>query len=110
MTRPQNKTKLAAKASRVLSLTHQYGEGWVLGGEIMDMADHGVTKVVCLQPFGCIANQVIARGIESRLRNAHPSLELLYVDLDHNTSAANLFNRMELLVAPPLDTTLPIAM
>jgi predicted nucleotide-binding protein (sugar kinase/HSP70/actin superfamily) len=89
---------------------HQYGEGWVLGGEIVDMAEHGVTKVVCLQPFGCIANQVIARGIESRLRAAHPSLELLYVDLDHNTSAANLFNRMELLIAPPLDAGLPIAM
>ena len=102
--------ELAAKASRILSLTHQYGEGWVLGGEIMDMAEHGVTKVVCLQPFGCIANQVIARGIESRLRAAHPSLELLYVDLDHNTSGANLFNRMELLIAPPLDTGLPIAM
>ncbi len=103
-------TELAAKASRILSLTHQYGEGWVLGGEIMDMVEQGVTKVVCLQPFGCIANQVIARGIESRLRNAHPSLELLYVDLDHNTSDANMFNRLELLVAPPLDTGLPIAM
>ena len=102
--------ELAAKASRILSLTHQYGEGWVLGGEIMDMAEQGVTKVVCLQPFGCIANQVIARGIESRLRAAHPSLELLFVDLDHNTSAANLFNRLELLIAPPLETSLPIAM
>ena len=102
--------ELAAKASRILSLTHQYGEGWVLGGEIVDMAEQGVTKVVCLQPFGCIANQVIARGIESRLRSAHPSLELLYIDLDHNTSAANLFNRMELLIAPPLDTRLPVAM
>jgi len=103
-------TELAAKARRILSLTHQYGEGWVLGGEIMDMVEQGVTKVVCLQPFGCVANQVIARGIESRLRNAHPSLELLFVDLDHNTSDANMFNRLELLVAPPLDTGLPIAM
>ena len=101
--------ELAAKASRILSLTHQYGEGWVLGGEIVDMAEQGVTRVVCLQPFGCIANQVIARGIESRLREAHPSLELLYVDLDHNTSNANLFNRLELLIAPPLDARLPIA-
>jgi predicted nucleotide-binding protein (sugar kinase/HSP70/actin superfamily) len=101
--------ELAAKASRILSLTHQYGEGWVLGGEIMDLADHGVTKIVCLQPFGCIANQVIARGIESRLGSAHPSLELLDIDLDHNTSAANLFNRMALLAAQPLDGRMPVA-
>ena len=93
---------LAAKASRVLSLTHQYGEGWILGGEVVAMAEQGIDKVVCLQPFGCIANQVIARGIENRLRAAHPSLDLLYVDLDHNTSDANLFNRLELLVGPPL--------
>ena len=101
--------ELAAKAARVLSLTHQYGEGWVLGGEIVEMAEHGVTKVVCLQPFGCIANQVIARGIEARLRALHPSLELLFVDLDHNTSDANLFNRLELLVAPPLEACRSVA-
>jgi predicted nucleotide-binding protein (sugar kinase/HSP70/actin superfamily) len=101
--------ELAVKAGRVLSLTHQYGEGWVLGGEIMELAEHGVTKVVCLQPFGCIANQVIARGIESRLKALHPSLELLFIDLDHNTSDANLFNRLELLIAPPLDDRLPLA-
>jgi predicted nucleotide-binding protein (sugar kinase/HSP70/actin superfamily) len=100
---------LAAKAARVLCLNHQYGEGWVLGGEIVDLAEQGVTKVVCVQPFGCIANQVIARGIESRLRALHPSLELLYVDLDHNTSDANLFNRLELLIAPPLDDRVPLA-
>jgi predicted CoA-substrate-specific enzyme activase len=93
--------ELAAKASQVLSLIHQCGEGWLLGGEILDMADHGVNKVVCLQPFGCIANQVVARGIESRLRAERPGLDLLFLDLDHNTSEVNLFNRMRLLISPP---------
>jgi predicted nucleotide-binding protein (sugar kinase/HSP70/actin superfamily) len=93
--------ELAKKASRVISLTHQYGEGWVLGGEVIDMVDRGITKVVCLQPFGCIANQVIARGIERRLRAECPDLELLFLDLDHNTSDANLYNRLRLLITPP---------
>ncbi len=93
--------KIATKAAQALSLTHQYGEGWGIAGEILDMADHGVRKVVCLQPFGCIANQVVARGAERRLRAIHPDLQLLYLDLDHNTSEANLFNRLRLLIAPP---------
>jgi len=93
--------EIAAKAAQALSLTHQYGEGWGIAGEILDMADQGVRKVVCLQPFGCIANQVVARGVERRLRAIHPDLQLLYLDLDHNTSEANLFNRLRLLIAPP---------
>lgn len=93
--------EIATKAAQALSLTHQYGEGWGIAGEILEMADQGVRKVVCLQPFGCIANQVVARGIERRLRAIHPDLQLLYLDLDHNVSEANLFNRLRLLIAPP---------
>lgn len=95
---------LANKAARVLSLTHQYGEGWMIAGEVLDMADHGVNKVVCLQPFGCIANQVVARGVERRLRAECPDLDLLFLDLDHNTSEVNLFNRLKLLTSPSLST------
>jgi predicted nucleotide-binding protein (sugar kinase/HSP70/actin superfamily) len=94
--------ELAAKAAQVIALTHQYGEGWGIAGEILNMADHGVRKVVCLQPFGCISNQVIARGVERRLRTIHPDLQLLYLDLDHNTSDANMFNRLRLLISPPV--------
>lgn len=90
--------ELAQKASRVLSLAHQYGEGWVLAAEVLDMAERGVRKVICLQPFGCLANQVVARGVEQRLRATEPDLQILFLDLDHNTSEANLFNRLTLLV------------
>ncbi len=89
---------LAKQAAQVISTAHQYGEGWVLAGEILEMASHGVDRIVCLQPFGCIANHVIAKGVERRLRAAAPKLDLLFLDLDHNTSEANLFNRLELLV------------
>lgn len=94
--------ELAAKAAQAIALTHQYGEGWGIAGEILNMADHGVRKIVCLQPFGCISNQVIARGVERRLRSIHSDLELLFLDLDHNTSDANMFNRLRLLISPPI--------
>ena len=64
----------------------------------MKMAERGVENILCLQPFGCIANQVIAKGIEKRMRDLCPNLNILFVDLDANTSEANMFNRLHFLV------------
>ncbi len=90
--------ELARRASRVLALSNQAGEGWALAGEVLELAERGVVDVVCLQPFGCIANQVMAKGVERRLRQLQPALNLLFVDLDHNTSEVNLFNRLHFLL------------
>ncbi|MDH5605966.1 MAG: acyl-CoA dehydratase activase-related protein, partial [Anaerolineae bacterium] len=54
---------IAKKAQRVVSLTHQYGEGWLIAGEIGALVAEGVKDVLCLQPFGCIANHIVAKGV-----------------------------------------------
>ncbi len=95
LTRPR---LLAKKASPVLSLTNQYGEGWLLTGEMAELAEEGIDNILCVQPFGCIANQVVAKGVEKRLRELHPNLNVLFIDMDHNVSEANLFNRLHFLV------------
>jgi predicted nucleotide-binding protein (sugar kinase/HSP70/actin superfamily) len=89
---------LAKLAEPVLNLVNQYGEGWLIAAEARAMARQGIQEVLCLQPFGCIANQVIAKGIERRLRQLHPRLRILFADLDPDTSPANLFNRLHFLV------------
>ena len=89
---------IAKRAEQVVDLTIQFGEGWLIPGEIMKMAERGVENVLCLQPFGCIANQVIAKGIEKRMKDLYPNLNILFVDLDPNTSEANIFNRLHFLV------------
>lgn len=88
---------LAAKASRVLNLTNQYGEGWLIPAEICAYAESGINEVISLQPFGCIANQVVAKGVEKRMRDLYPNLNLLYLDLDADTSEVNLHNRVLML-------------
>ena len=88
---------IAKKASTVVDLANQFGEGWLIPGEIMKMAEDGVENILCLQPFGCIANQVIAKGVEKRMRDMYPNLNILFVDLDANTSEANMFNRLHFL-------------
>jgi predicted CoA-substrate-specific enzyme activase len=89
---------VADRAAKVLNLANQYGEGWLIPGEIISMVERGVENVLCLQPFGCIANQVVAKGIEKGMRDQYPDLNILFIDLDANTSHANMLNRLHFLV------------
>lgn len=96
---PLSRPRLLADAARpIVSLTNQYGEGWLLTAEMAELASVGAENILCVQPFGCIANQVVAKGIEKRLRELYPSVTVLFIDMDHNVSEANLFNRLHFLV------------
>jgi predicted nucleotide-binding protein (sugar kinase/HSP70/actin superfamily) len=89
---------IAANAQEILSLNHQYGEGWLIAGEVASFARDGVQNVLCLQPFGCIANHVIAKGVQKRLQEKYPHLNLLFLDADAGVSEVNFFNRMHFFV------------
>lgn len=88
----------ADEASRVVSLYAQFGEGWLLPGEVVAMARQGVTHVVSLQPFGCIANHIVAKGIEKRIKALCPNINLLSLDFDSGVSEVNVRNRMLLFI------------
>ena len=81
-------------ASRIVNLSAQFGEGWGLPAEIAAFAEAGVCNVVSLQPFGCIANHIVAKGIERRLKQLYPSLNLLALDFDGGVSDVNVRNRL----------------
>lgn len=81
-------------AAPILNLNAQFGEGWLIAGSFARFAGEGINDVVCMQPFGCIANHVVAKGIEKRVRDLFPSLSLLFLDLDSGVSEANFFNRL----------------
>jgi predicted CoA-substrate-specific enzyme activase len=85
---------IAKEAQRVVSLAHAYGEGWLIAGEAGLLADNGVPNILCLQPFGCIANQVVARGAAKKMKEVHRNLNMLFLDLDAGVSEANYFNRL----------------
>ncbi|MDR0687118.1 MAG: hypothetical protein LBF55_00330, partial [Prevotellaceae bacterium] len=77
---------------------HQYGEGWLIPGEISAFASEGINNVISLQPFGCIANQIISKGVEKRMKDKYPKLNLLFLDFDAGTSEVNVFNRLYFMV------------
>ena len=88
----------AEAASGIVSLNAQFGEGWLLPGEVAMLARHGIRNVVSLQPFGCIANHIVSKGVEKRIRQLCPQMNLLSLDFDGSVSDVNIANRLLLFV------------
>ena len=88
----------AQYASEILDLSNQFGEGWMLAAEVAHFARQGITKIVCVQPFGCIANHIVAKGIEKRLKKFYPNIDLLYLDIDGGMAEVNLQNRLHFML------------
>lgn len=91
---PSHESEMAAS---VINLNAQFGEGWLIPASFVRFAKEGINSVVCLQPFGCIANHIVAKGIERRVRELYPNLSLLFLDLDSGVSEVNFFNRLHFL-------------
>ncbi len=89
---------LSRKAANILNLANQFGEGWLIPAEIAAFAEQGIHNVISLQPFGCIANQIIAKGVEKRIRDLYPDMNLLFLDFDNGTTEANMLNRLHFMV------------
>ncbi|MBR1766275.1 MAG: 2-hydroxyacyl-CoA dehydratase [Bacteroidales bacterium] len=83
---------------QVINPAANFGEGWLLPGEICHLAESGIHKVVSVQPFGCIANHIISKGIEKRIKERYPDLSLLFLDFDSGTSEANVQNRLHFML------------
>ncbi|MBI5219112.1 MAG: 2-hydroxyacyl-CoA dehydratase [Bacteroidia bacterium] len=88
----------AEKAGKVIDLANQFGEGWLIPGEISTFAEMGVNHVVSLQPFGCIANHVISKGVEKKIKTMFPHMNLLFLDFDSGTSEVNVHNRLYFMI------------
>ena len=89
---------LAGITSEVVSLANQFGEGWLLTAEMIAMLNEGTGNIVCLQPFGCISNHITGRGMERKLKEMFPHLNLLSLDMDAGASEVNLLNRLHFMI------------
>lgn len=88
----------ADKASKAISLNAQFGEGWLLPAEMLSLAQKGVNNIISLQPFGCIANHIVSKGIEKRIKTLVPDANILSLDFDSGVSEVNIINRMLLFI------------
>ena len=90
--------KLAGKSDPVIPRAFDAGEGILIPGEIIHHAEHGCRTFVILQPFGCLPNHVVGRGIVKKLREMYPDVQILPLDYDPDISFANLENRLQMLI------------
>lgn len=96
---PMRINKIADKATEVISLGNQCGEGWLLTGEMVDLIDDGVENIVCMQPFACLPNHVTGKGMMKALRKRNPMANIAAIDYDPGASDVNQLNRIKLMMA-----------
>ncbi|MBO4368871.1 MAG: 2-hydroxyacyl-CoA dehydratase, partial [Desulfovibrio sp.] len=95
---PTSFGSLRKKTRNLISLGQQSGEGWLLGAEMVRMLESGVHNILCVQPFGCLPNHVVAKGLMRELKRRYPSANFIALDYDPGASEVNQINRIKLMM------------
>ncbi len=90
---------LAKYASPIVSQGNQTGEGWFLTGEMLELIHSGTNNIVCAQPFGCLPNHVVGKGVIKEIRHQYPLANIVAIDYDPGASEVNQLNRIKLMLS-----------
>ncbi len=90
--------QVADLARNFLSIGNQYGEGWFLTGEMAELISSGCPNIVCIQPFACLPNHVVGKGVIKRLKETYSQANIVAVDYDPGASEVNQLNRIKLML------------
>ncbi|MCD8008546.1 MAG: hypothetical protein LUF68_06380, partial [Clostridiales bacterium] len=90
--------ELVQASDPIIHHTFDAGEGVLIPGEILHHAAHGCRAFIILQPFGCLPNHVVGRGISKQLKALYPDAQILPLDYDPDVSFANIENRLQMLI------------
>jgi len=96
---PVHIKKLARYAQDVVSIGNQTGEGWFLTGEMLELIHSGVYNIVCTQPFACLPNHIVGKGVIKELRRRYPQANIVAIDYDPGASEVNQLNRLKLMLS-----------
>ena len=96
---PVHISHLAEYAKPIVSIGNQTGEGWFLTGEMVELIKSGAGNIVCCQPFACLPNHIVGKGVIKELRKAYPSANIVAIDFDPGASEVNQVNRIKLMLA-----------
>ena len=90
---------LANMAKPIVSMGNQTGEGWFLTGEMMELLHSDTPNIVCIQPFGCLPNHIVGKGVIKAIRKDYPDANIVAVDYDPGASEVNQLNRIKLMLS-----------
>ena len=91
--------EIVSYAEPIVSIGNQTGEGWFLTGEMVELIHEGVPNIVCTQPFACLPNHVVGKGVIKALRKAYPASNIVAIDYDPGASEVNQLNRIKLMLS-----------
>ena len=100
---PLTVEELAKEAERLVSIGNQYGEGWLLTAEMLELIQTGANNIVCTQPFGCLPNHITGKGVIKAIRNLYPQANIVAIDYDPGASEVNQLNRIKLMLSAAHD-------
>jgi len=91
-------SEIAQGSDGIIYHTFDSGEGILIPGEIIHYAEEGCKNFIILQPFGCLPNHIIGRGVTKKLKELYPDAQILPLDYDPDVSFANIENRLQMLI------------
>ena len=102
-TPPTPIAEIAEYARPIVSIGNETGEGWFLTGEMVELIHSGAPNIVCCQPFACLPNHIIGKGVIKKLREVYPDSNITPIDFDPGASEVNQVNRIKLMLAAAKD-------
>ena len=100
---PCNIFELEKNVTDILSIGNQTGEGWFLTAEMVEYIQNGIDNIVCVQPFACLPNHVVGKGVIKTIRDKYPEANIAAIDYDPGASETNQTNRLKLLLTVAKD-------
>ena len=94
---------LEEQVKDVLSIGNQTGEGWFLTAEMIEYIENDIPNIICVQPFACLPNHVVGKGVIKTIRQKYPDANISPVDYDPGASETNQANRIKLLMTVAKD-------
>ena len=96
---PSHFGRTKALAAKYVSPGNKMGEGWLLTGEMLELIHSGVKNIVCAQPFGCLPNHIVGKGMIRKIREVHPEANIVAIDYDPGATKVNQENRIKLMLS-----------
>lgn len=98
-TAPSPYVHIKEECTKIIGAGCKMGEGWLLTAEMMELAESGYGNIVCAQPFGCLPNHIVGKGMIRKLKELYPQSNIVPIDYDPGATRVNQENRIRLMLA-----------
>jgi len=96
---PDNFDEMFEEGKKFINKGVKMGEGWLLTSEVVALINSGVNNIIMAQPFGCLPNHIVAKGMVKKIKDKYPQANLVAIDFDPSASKVNQENRIRLMMA-----------